>query len=194
MPKLVCPDLAAGLLRLEDRIAMHDFEGRRFRSLLGCACADLPGVAARLATDAWNSQTTLAHRLDALEVLSHAAARVAGEDIVDAPEDFRDAHLSRGRPIRYAALKAREEERKRLTGAAGKTRRWSYKSRLQQQEAKPNAFAPLAGQVFFPLLSGWTSASAARLLGPDFLFLGKLLITLGVRTALCPIPASKKHI
>lgn len=49
----ICADATMALLRLEDRIAMHDFVGRRHRGLVALSCADPSQVALRLSQAVW---------------------------------------------------------------------------------------------------------------------------------------------
>lgn len=49
----ICCEVAAVLLRLEDRIAMDDFATRRHRGLVALACADPTHVAPRLSQAVW---------------------------------------------------------------------------------------------------------------------------------------------
>ena len=49
----ICCEMALALLRLEDRIAMDDFVGRRHRGLVALACADPKQVALGLSQAVW---------------------------------------------------------------------------------------------------------------------------------------------
>ncbi len=49
----ICCEVALTLLRLEDRIAMDDFVGRRHRGLVALACADPKQVALRFSKAVW---------------------------------------------------------------------------------------------------------------------------------------------
>jgi hypothetical protein len=49
----ICCEVALTLLRLEDRIAMDDFVGRRHRGLVALACADPKQVALRFSQAVW---------------------------------------------------------------------------------------------------------------------------------------------
>lgn len=65
--------------------------------------------------------------------------------------------------------------------SSGKTRRWSDRSKIRRAPAGVNEFGDLLQVFFFALIRGMHDAQAsARLLGVDFVLLGRVVGTLGV--------------
>ena len=179
----ICSEVALALLRLEDRIAMDDFSGRRYRGLVMLTCADPAPVAVRFSECVCNANEALACRLDALDVLAHAATLLSALSETTAPP----AVPSRAdlQPSFDVASSVSDERAGAGYGiynpSSGKTRRWSNRSKVRQAATGVNEFGPLLEVFFFGLLQGLHDSSAAsRLLGMDFLLLGRVVAILGV--------------
>lgn len=55
----------------------------------------------------------------------------------------------------------------------------AFRWQVRRPVARPNEFGRVADSFFFPVASGFRPEVAERLLGADFLLLGRLLTTLG---------------
>ena len=179
----ICSEVALALLRLEDRIAMDDFSGRRYRGLVLLACADPAPVAVRFSECVWNANEALACRLDALDVLAHAATLLSALSETTAPPAVPSrADLQPSFDVASSVSDLRAEAGYDIYNpSSGKTRRWSNRSKVRQAATGVNEFGPLLEVFFFGLLQGLHDSSAAsRLLGMDFLLLGRVVAILGV--------------
>jgi hypothetical protein len=152
-------------------------------------------VLTRHAASGRNTNEALSNRIDALDVLAEAA--VALSALPDtafpptAPSFAAPSPLPQAQHVGGGCEHAGAYDI--YHPSSGKTRRWSDRSKVRKAAVGVNEFGELLEVFFFALVGGMHDAQAsARLLGVDFVLLGRVVATLGVYIeCACNSPAAR---
>ena len=177
-----CVQLMTILLHLQDTYSLENYNELRFSAMVQLTFCCPIKIAAYLTEEFYAQNYSLRQRMDILDVLATAAAKLSKPDACN--DHASKSHL--GNKVVVSSVSISDESSAKdwkdvvQERIDKKTRRFSKKSLVAPPKASSNKFANVAGHFFFPLLQGFDNRqNTFDLLGEDCIVLGSLTCSLG---------------